>query len=200
MTPQNVPHFLSRLYKRRSIKSCTRVHAYRRSTIHWWWSLSAGYTTKFLHLGVPRNTTQAESQGFEGLVILHLLSHTKYCMTVVVTHVIGVILDVEFDENIHFYVQLTLRSRSGQSGQMRLNRQTQNVRSETCLYCPVLPQDSKKWHLLWCTTIRNIQKLYFKNIKDFVTALLRNSCAQVKFFSLRDVLWIRSWMILKPLA
>ena len=42
----------------------------------------------------------------------------KCCVNVVVTHVLWVILDVEFDGNIHFYVWLNLRSRSGQ-GQVK---------------------------------------------------------------------------------
>ena len=41
----------------------------------------------------------------------------------------------------------------------------------------------RKSHLFWFTTIINAQKLYFKNIKKIVTALLRNPCAHVKFFS-----------------
>ena len=40
----------------------------------------------------------------------------------------------------------------------------------------------QKWQLFWCTTITNAQKIHFKNIKNFVTALFQNPWAQVKFF------------------
>ena len=38
--------------------------------------------------------------------------------------------------------QLEVKFRS-KSGQIRLNLQTQNFHSKACLYCSVLPQDSK---------------------------------------------------------
>ena len=44
----------------------------------------------------------------------------------------------------------------------------------------------QKWHLFWCTTTRNAQNSYFKNIKNFVTALLWNPWAQAQsFFTVR---------------
>ena len=38
------------------------------------------------------------------------------------------------------YLEVKVRSRPGQK---RLNRQTQNLFCESCLYCQVLPQDAK---------------------------------------------------------
>ena len=80
------------------------------------WSLSAGYTRKYLHLGAPRNATQAEISWFWRPRYYPICCATqKCCVNVFVTQVLLVILDVEFDGGIHFYVQLALRSRSGQS-------------------------------------------------------------------------------------
>ena len=44
-----------------------------------------------------------------------------------------------------------------------------------------LPKDSKK-KIFWWTTIRNDKNSHFKNIENFVPALHRNSCAEVKLF------------------
>ena len=114
-TPQNVPHFLSHSCKRRFTKGCTWVHTYRPCAIHCG-SLSAGYTRKFLHLVAPRNATQAEMSWYWRPRYNPIRWVTQnYCVNVVVTHVLRVILDVKFDGSIHFYVRLILRSRSGQS-------------------------------------------------------------------------------------
>ena len=49
------------------LKKIVQVHAYRPYAIHWGdLYLLDIPTTKFLHLGAPRNTTQAEFSGFEG--------------------------------------------------------------------------------------------------------------------------------------
>ena len=122
-------------------KKCTRVHAYRPYAIHW---------GDFYLLDIPRHFCtwaqvgtphRQKSYGFERLGYNPICWVIRKCsVNVGVTHVLWVILNVEFDGNIHFYVQLTLKSRSGQ---IRLNRQAQNFHSETCIYFPVLPQDSK---------------------------------------------------------
>ena len=159
------------------------------------WSLSAGYTTKCLRLDTPRNTKQAEiSYDFDGPGITQCMR--KCWENVIVTHVLWVILDVEFDGNINCYVWLN--SRSG-SGQKRLYLQTQNFHSEACLSCSVLPQDSKKWHLFWCT-IRNTKKPHFKNIKNLPGPHPETPALRSNSFSLRDVLVIQKRVISKPMT
>ena len=93
------------------------------------------------------------------------------CVTFVVAHVLWVILDVEFDGNIHFYVwlqfEVKVRSRSGQIG---LNIQTQNFHYEACLSCPVLSQDSKND---LCFDVRRLeaQKNVFQKHQKFCHGL-----------------------------
>ena len=56
-TPQYITHFLSRSYKRRSTKSCTRVHAYWPYAVHWGdlylLDISRNFCT-WAHLGTPQ--------------------------------------------------------------------------------------------------------------------------------------------------
>ena len=114
-------------------------------------SLSARYTTKFLHLGTPRKPHSKNLLWFwwpRYNSIYWVIR--KCCVNVVVTLVCH--FDEEFNGNIHFYVliqfEVNVRSRSGQIG---LNLQTQNFHSEACLSCPDLPQDSKNdfWFDVW---------------------------------------------------
>ena len=60
------------------------------------WSLSAGYTTEFLHLGTRRSGTQAEIS----MVLMAWYNHMylvirQRCVNVVVTHVLRVILGLK---------------------------------------------------------------------------------------------------------
>ena len=142
-TSHNVPHSLSRSYKR-STKSCTRVRAYRPYAINWG-DLYLLYIPRnfctWVHIGTPH---RQKSHGFEGLAgITHLLSHTKMlcdcrCDTCFMGH---------FGHRIrwkHSFLRPThvkVKVRWSKSGQIRLNREKQNFHSKICLYCPVLPQD-----------------------------------------------------------
>ena len=76
------------------------------------------------------------------------------------------------------HLEVKIRSKAGQ---IRLNRQTQNFHSESCLYCPVLPQDSKKWQFFMYDDYK-CPKTAFQKQKKIVTALFQNPWAQVKFF------------------
>ena len=115
------------------------------------WSLSARYTTKFLHLGAPTATTQAEIswfwrpiditppvESYEKLRMWKMLCGC-HCDTCFMGH---------FGRRIwwnHSFLRLAhleAKVRSG-SSQIRLNRQTHNFHSKSCLYCPVLIQDPK---------------------------------------------------------
>ena len=118
-TPQYVQHFLSRSYKRRSTKRCTRMHAYWPYAIHW---------GDLYLLDIPRSfCTWARPGTPHGRNLLRFWWPRsrynpiywvirKYCVNVVVTRVLRVILDVEFDGT--FIFTSDLRSRSGQ-GQVK---------------------------------------------------------------------------------
>ena len=112
-------------------------------------------------------------------------------MNVAVTHVLWVVLDVEFDGNMHFLgpTHLGVKVRS-KSGQIRLNRQTQNSHYETCLNCPVLPPDSKNGIYFDVRQLEMPKNCILKTSKILsrpseTPALKSNS------FSLRGVLLIR---------
>ena len=106
VAPQYVPHLLSRSYKRRS----TKLHASAGLlTIckSMEWSLSVGYTTKFLRQGTHYgNATQAEIFRSVLMAWVRMYIHTihitptnywvmrKCCVNAVVTHASWVILDV----------------------------------------------------------------------------------------------------------
>ena len=64
-------------------------------------------------------------------------------MNAIVTRVLQVILDVEFDGNVHFYVCLDLRPKSGQGRSNKVKSPNTIFCSEASLPCPVLTQDSK---------------------------------------------------------
>ena len=166
------------------------------------WSLSVGYTTKFLHLGTPRRSTQVISLRFwwpRYNPIYWVMR--QCCVTFVVAHVLWVILDVEFDGNIHFYVwlqfEVKVRSRSGQIG---LNIQTQNFHYEACLSCPVLSQDSKND---LCFDVRRLEmpkKCISETSKILSRPYSDTPALRSNSFSLRDVLVIRNRVTSKPLT
>ena len=162
------------------------------------WYLSTGYAPKFLHLGAPMNTTQAGISWFWRHWYNHICWFMRKCfVNVVVTHVLWVIFDVEFDRSIHFQVQLTLRSRSGQ---IRLTRQTQNFHSAACLYCQVLPRDSKNYIYFDVRRLEMPSNCISKTSKTLWLPYSETPALKLNSFSLRYVLLIRNWVISKPLA
>ena len=65
-----------------------------------------------------------------------------------VTHVLWVIWDTEFDDNIHSKFDPRKGQYQVKLGQIRWNIQIQNFLTETSLSCPVLAQDSR--NVIYC--------------------------------------------------
>ena len=92
---------------------------------------------------------------------------------------------------------LEVKARS-KSGQIRLNRQTQNFHCETCLCCPVFPQDSQNddyFDVRWLEMPKNC---ILKTAEKLSRTFSETPAFKSNSFSQQDVLLIRIWVISKP--
>ena len=149
------------IYEKLDASVCLRSYAIRWGDLYLL-DIPQNFCT-WVHLETSHSQ---KSHGFEGRGITHLVSHTIMlcecrCDPCFMCH---------FGRRIWWkhsffrptHLEVKVRSKSGQ---IRSNRQTQNFHSETCLYGPVLLQDSKNDFYFYVRRLEMPKNLFQKHQK-----------------------------------